>query len=318
MADTKISALPASTTPLAGTEVLPIVQSSATKQVSVANLTAGRAVSASTFTSTVTTGTAPFTVTSTTQVANLNAATAGTASNLLSNATTGVMQIVGPAASTTRVMTIPDANFTAARTDAAQTFTGDQSFSNNVGIGTTASASYSLYVVNNLPLFLNNNSSSGSGLLIRAASTSATDALTVQTYNGGSSLFSVRGDGLITAPGVYAFTSASAANVYVDSDGLLYRSTSALKYKQNIRDLEEMDILKLKPVRYNSKCQLDDQTKDFLGLVADWSDEAGFKELVIYGDNGEVEGFNYERLTVVLLKSLQTLRQEVDVLKAKG
>jgi len=46
MADTKISALPASTTPLAGTEVLPIVQSGATKQVSVANLTAGRAISA--------------------------------------------------------------------------------------------------------------------------------------------------------------------------------------------------------------------------------------------------------------------------------
>ena len=42
MADTKISALPASTVPLAGTEVLPIVQSSTTKQVSVANLTAGR------------------------------------------------------------------------------------------------------------------------------------------------------------------------------------------------------------------------------------------------------------------------------------
>jgi hypothetical protein len=46
LADVKISALPASTTPLAGTEVLPIVQSSTTRQVSVANLTAGRAVSA--------------------------------------------------------------------------------------------------------------------------------------------------------------------------------------------------------------------------------------------------------------------------------
>ena len=46
MADTKISALTASTTPLAGTEVLPIVQSGVTKQVSVANLTAGRAISA--------------------------------------------------------------------------------------------------------------------------------------------------------------------------------------------------------------------------------------------------------------------------------
>jgi len=42
MADSKISALPASTVPLAGTEVLPIVQSNTTKQVSVANLTAGR------------------------------------------------------------------------------------------------------------------------------------------------------------------------------------------------------------------------------------------------------------------------------------
>ena len=46
MADLKISALPASTTPLAGTEVLPIVQGGATTKVTVANLTAGRAVSA--------------------------------------------------------------------------------------------------------------------------------------------------------------------------------------------------------------------------------------------------------------------------------
>jgi hypothetical protein len=50
MADKKISALTASTTPLAGTEVLPIVQGGATVKVSVANLTAGRAVSASSLT----------------------------------------------------------------------------------------------------------------------------------------------------------------------------------------------------------------------------------------------------------------------------
>lgn len=45
MANSKISALTSATTPLAGTETLPIVQSSTTKQVSVANLTAGRATS---------------------------------------------------------------------------------------------------------------------------------------------------------------------------------------------------------------------------------------------------------------------------------
>ena len=54
MADTKISALTSATTPLAGTEVLPIVQSSTTKQVSVANLTAGRAVSAASLSLTTT------------------------------------------------------------------------------------------------------------------------------------------------------------------------------------------------------------------------------------------------------------------------
>ena len=46
MSNNKISQLTSATTPLAGTETLPIVQSSTTKQVSVANLTAGRAVSA--------------------------------------------------------------------------------------------------------------------------------------------------------------------------------------------------------------------------------------------------------------------------------
>jgi hypothetical protein len=49
MPNTKISALTSATTPLAGTEVLPVVQSSTTTQVSVENLTAGRAVSALNF-----------------------------------------------------------------------------------------------------------------------------------------------------------------------------------------------------------------------------------------------------------------------------
>lgn len=52
MADKKISALPAATTPLAGTEVLPVVQSGVTDQVSVANLTAGRDVATKNVTTT--------------------------------------------------------------------------------------------------------------------------------------------------------------------------------------------------------------------------------------------------------------------------
>ena len=93
MADSKISALPASTLPLAGTEVLPIVQSGATKKVATNDLTV---------------------------------------KNIRSNATTGILQVAGPGAGTTRTMTTPNANFTAARTDAAQTFTGVQTFTSPV------------------------------------------------------------------------------------------------------------------------------------------------------------------------------------------
>ena len=52
MADQKISALTSATTPLAGTEVLPIVQSGATVKVAISNVTAGRAVSALSYAST--------------------------------------------------------------------------------------------------------------------------------------------------------------------------------------------------------------------------------------------------------------------------
>jgi hypothetical protein len=90
MADKKISALTAATTPLDGTEVLPIVQSGSTVKVANNDLRPKQ---------------------------------------IQSNATSGVLQVTGPAAAATRVMTTPDANFTAARTDAAQSFTGDQTLS---------------------------------------------------------------------------------------------------------------------------------------------------------------------------------------------
>jgi hypothetical protein len=99
MADAKISALTGASTPLAGTEVLPIVQGGSTVKVANNDLRPKQ---------------------------------------IQSNATSGVLQVAGPAAASTRVMTTPDANFTAARTDAAQSFTGDQTLSTgNLVIGTS-------------------------------------------------------------------------------------------------------------------------------------------------------------------------------------
>jgi hypothetical protein len=149
------------------------------------------------------------------------------------------------------------------------------------------------------------------------------DATATAIYASNSSttiLFQVRNDGAMNTglAGVspYNNTTATSANLVVAADGFLARSTSARKYKQDIRDLESIDISKFRPVRYKSKSVNDDQTKDHFGIIADEIDEAGIKELVTYGTNGEVEGFQYERLTVVLLKELQTLRAEFDAYKA--
>ena len=60
MANSKISALASATTPLAGTETLPIVQGGITEKVSIADLTAGRTVSAASLSLTTT----PLSVTS--------------------------------------------------------------------------------------------------------------------------------------------------------------------------------------------------------------------------------------------------------------
>jgi hypothetical protein len=106
MADKKISALTGATTPLAGTEVLPIVQSGATVKVATDDLT----------------------------VRNLRAA-----------ATTGILQVSGPTTGTTRTVTVPDANFTAARTDAAQSFTGDQTISGGTPGLTSGSSQLNIF-----------------------------------------------------------------------------------------------------------------------------------------------------------------------------
>jgi hypothetical protein len=78
MADLKISQLPAATTPLAGTEVLPIVQSGTTKQVSIDDLTTGKDVSALSLSATTVTGTTVNGTTFDTNVAAAGVTLAGT------------------------------------------------------------------------------------------------------------------------------------------------------------------------------------------------------------------------------------------------
>ena len=124
----------------------------------------------------------------------------------------------------------------------------------------------------------------------------------------------VASNGQIFSTAIYNWTTSASANIVVTSSaGHLARSTSALKYKKDVRDLEDIDIDKFRPIRYKSKSDIDDQTKDNFGFIADEVHDAGITELVTYdGDN--VEGFQYERLTPVLVKTLQEQKKTIKAL----
>lgn len=154
MADTKISALTGATTPLAGTEVVPVVQGGQTRKVATDDLTV---------------------------------------KNVRSNATTGILQVAGPGTGTTRTMTIPDANFTAARTDAGQTFSGAQIFGSGVTVSggklTAASARGGDFVAE----FQNTTSATPYGVWIKDAATPTAGypLLNISDSTGGTTYFRV-------------------------------------------------------------------------------------------------------------------------------
>jgi hypothetical protein len=141
----------------------------------------------------------------------------------------------------------------------------------------------------------------------------------IQDSAGNTHLITDGGNGFTYLPQVYHKTTAGAANVHVGSSpGDMYRSTSAAKYKTNIRPLENClsVVTNMVPVRYNSLCESDPEGKDYIGFVAD-NEEANVPELVVKNADGEVEGFAYDRVTALLVAALKELKAEVDSLRAQ-
>jgi len=115
-------------------------------------------------------------------------------------------------------------------------------------------------------------------------------------------------------------TTAQVANVHVYTNAVgpyaLIRSTSAEKYKENIKDLEidSAKIYKLRPVSFNSISKVDDKSRRFIGLIAD-EVEREIPELAVYGDGKEIENYDHQMLTTLLLKEIQNLNQRVKQLE---
>jgi len=138
-------------------------------------------------------------------------------------------------------------------------------------------------------------------------------------------------------------TTASAANAFLDSgDGnRIYRSTSSLRYKKDVENVEQLKadaILELRPVWYRSKAANDRSDWSWYGLIAEevatveprlvhWTylDEDYETEEIDGTINKTLkpdaelvpDGVQYDRLTVLLLDVVKRQNERIETLEAK-
>ncbi len=162
---------------------------------------------------------------------------------------------------------------------------------------------------------------SSARVFIKGANSSSSSYAIYCEPVGAAPIFYVANDGTTCtgaeAGSPYNKTTSNAANVYVDSAGILYRSTSSLKYKQDISPASFglADVLKLKPVTFKQKG--DETGKRFAGLIAEEVHEAGLTEFVQY-QNGEPDALAYANMVALCIKAIQDLTKRIEDLEAKN
>ena len=118
----------------------------------------------------------------------------------------------------------------------------------------------------------------------------------------------------------YDDTTGNGANMYIHSDGSVYRSTSSREYKTDIKDYKTKglaEVLKLRPVSFKGKKgQIDENTKN-IGFIAEELEDIGLSDLVSKNSDNEVEGINYQGLISVLCTAIQEISSKYDSLETK-
>jgi hypothetical protein len=200
--------------------------------------------------------------------------------------------------------------------------------SGNVGIGTTSPTNYSGFNT----LQITGKSDTGGGVL-RLTSFDSSAGVNFYAQTGGiftntttsspivwltqdTERMRITSDGLVYMYEVYNNTSGSGANVGINSLGLLYRSTSSLKYKKNVENYEKgLDvIMQMRPVTYNSINENEDGLQ-YAGLIAEEIHELGLTEFVQYAEDGSPDALSYANMVSLLVKGIQELKAEIEILK---
>ena len=124
--------------------------------------------------------------------------------------------------------------------------------------------------------------------------------------------------GAMLVPGVYSGTTATGANVVVEPDGTIRRSTSSIKYKNNVTTLSDDladKILECRAVSYTSKCEGDDNAKINYGLIAE--EVYDVDPSLVFTDNGEPEGVQYDRFVPHLVNLVKRQKTQIETLEQR-
>jgi len=163
-------------------------------------------------------------------------------------------------------------------------------------------------------------SSTSSRLFSKGADTSSSNYAIRVHDSADTVLFFARNDGYMqTGGGVnspYNLTTASAANLWVGSNGELRRSTSSLKYKTDVQDATHgiAQVMALRSVTYKGK---NDGDTVFGGLIAEEVHEAGLTEFVQYAEDGSPDALAYGQMVSLAFKAIQEQQAIIESLKAR-
>ena len=97
---------------------------------------------------------------------------------------------------------------------------------------------------------------------------------TTNSYGAGvtNTALTIHPAGYVASAGIYNLTTALASNVYIAATDVIYRSTSSIKYKSPVEDLDDAyadRVLEMRPVWYRSITGNDPAEHSYYGLIAE-------------------------------------------------
>jgi hypothetical protein len=158
-------------------------------------------------------------------------------------------------------------------------------------------------------------------LQVRSAGTTNTTYPVRCENSAGTVLFEILSDGGFftgtAGSSPFNLTTGNAANVNVASSGVLSRSTSSMKYKEDVQDLSYglSKVLQTRPVSFAMKGG--EAAKRFAGLIAEDIDALGMPEFVQYADDGSPDALNYANMVALAFNAIKELNAKMESLEAQ-